>query len=109
MFAGADSGSIGKTMSFLAPRPRERHRRGGGFFQARSVRQPRRASCDCRSRTFARASEQRRARGKSKELKIKLCAVLQLPWGNVAGSDDRVETLTVANILIRQPPSRMIE
>ena len=108
MFAGADSGSIGKTMSFLAPRPRERHRRGGGFFQARSVRQPRRASCDCRSRTFARAPEQRPARGKSKELEIKLYAVLQLPGRHVPGGRDCIEVL-ILNILVREPPCRMIE
>ncbi len=108
MFAGADSASIGKTMSYLAPRPRERRRRGGGFLQARSVRQPRRASCDCRSRTFARASEQRPARGILQKLEVKLYAVLQLPGCQVSSGCDRI-VVHVLNILVREPPRRMIE
>lgn len=46
--------------------------------------------------------------GISQELEIKLCAVLQLPGCKVSCGRDRIEVL-ILNILVREPPRRMIE
>jgi hypothetical protein len=52
----------------------------GGFLDARSVRRPRRASCDCHSRTFARAPDRRPARGYLARARSKTLRRTAIAW-----------------------------